>query len=195
MAMNHQKAWDILTAKAPAYSVGKGTQKEYLLSEKNNAAWNKRIRENLSKYQKMGSFQPQNSAYYQTAFHRLKNIYRNQANQDLKNAVAAAAINTEGFGNSYGASAGNRAYQSAIAELSAKLPSLYTAAEGEFDRQKSDLAGLIELQQAQQNADLNAADFRLGAQQSLDEQRYASRVYADKRDRENARLWLQSTLR
>lgn len=89
---------------------------------------------------KMGNFSTDKSAYYQQAYNSLKQAYTNRGRQNMQNTIAdAAASNTGGYGNSYGATAGNAAFQSALNSLTAQIPELYSAASSAFYNQKSDL--------------------------------------------------------
>ena len=112
-------------------------------------------------------------------------------NGALQNGIAAAAANTGGFGNSYGATAGTRAYEAQLQALAAKVPALYSAAASAFAGEKNDLATLIGMQQAQQQAALENAQFKVGVQQNLDAQRYRAALERDKALRELAKLQLQ----
>lgn len=139
----------------------------------------------------MGNFDPKKSAYYQNAYNALKQVYQSQGRTDMQNAIAAAAANTGGYGNSYGTTAGNQAYQAKLQALAAKVPSLYASASGEFANQKNNLATLIGLQQQQQQTLLNNAQWQTSVQQALDEQRYQAAVAQDNAARELAKLQLQ----
>ena len=109
----------------------------------------------------------------------------------MEDTIAAAAANTGGYGNSYGTTAGNRAYNAQLQALAAQVPKLYAAAAGDFANQKSNLAALIGLQQAEQQAALNNAQFQVGVQQNLDAQRYTAAAARDNALRELAKLQLQ----
>ncbi|MBQ6381935.1 MAG: hypothetical protein IJJ41_10125 [Clostridia bacterium] len=192
--MSKQSAYSILAQAAPQYKTGQATKKAYSLLNKlasNTSGWGKAIQTNIKRYAAMGDFNPKKSAYYQNAYQTLRDSYRNQGRAAMQNAIASAAANTEGYGNSYGTTAGNQAYQSQLQTLAAKVPTLYSAAANEFNNQKSNLANVIGLQQAQQQTALDNAQFRVGVQQALDEQRYNAAVARDKALRELAKLQLE----
>ena len=187
-------AFKTLKKAAPKYTQSNATKNAYkevskLSSDK--SGWGKSIAGNLKKYTKMGDFDPNKSAYYQGAYGALRQVYLNRGREDMQNNIAAAAANTGGFGNSYGTTAGAQAYQARVQELAAKVPSLYEAASGEFSNQKNNLATLIGMQQQQQQTAINNAQFKVNAQQALDEQRYASAVARDNALRELAKMKLQ----
>ena len=190
MAMNKDKAFKILSAKAPTYKIGAGQKKAFNALKNTTKQWNTKIYTNMGKYNAMGDFDPAKSAYYQSAYNALKGVYQNRGRADMQNAMAAAAANTGGFGNSYGTTAGNLAYQERLQELAGKVPSLYGAASSEFAQRKSNLANLIGMQQTQQGLDTNNAQFMIGAQQGLDEQRYNSDVNYDNALRKLAEMYL-----
>lgn len=190
MAMNKDKAFKILSAKAPTYKVGVGQKKAFNALKNTTKKWNTKINTNMGKYNAMGDFDPAKSAYYQSAYNTLKGVYQNRGRADMQNAMAAAAANTGGFGNSYGTTAGNLAYQERLQELAGKVPSLYSAASSEFAQRKSNLANLIGMQQTQQGLDTNNAQFMIGAQQALDEQRHNSDVNYDNALRKLAEMYL-----
>ena len=183
-----------LSAAAPKYQTSKATKKAYsqvntLASEKTGIG--QQISDNLKQYNALGNFDPKKSAYYQSAYRSLEGLYKNKGRADMNNTIAAAAANTGGYGNSYGTTAGNQAYQAQLQSLASKVPSLYSAASGEFMNQKNNLASLIGMQQAQQQAAINNAQWQTGMQQALDESRYAAAVNQDNALRELAKLRLQ----
>ena len=116
---------------------------------------------------------------------------QNRGRLDMQDSIAAAAANTGGFGNSYGTTAGNRAYQARLQELAGQVPTLYAAASGEFQNHKNNLASVIGMQQQQQQTALNNAQFMVNTQQALDEQRYNAAVAQDNALRELAKMKLQ----
>lgn len=182
----------VLAAAAPQYKTSDATKRAYAALQKltsSKSGVGKSIAQNLKKLTAAGDFDPNKSAYYQQAYRTLKGSYRNMANTNMLDAIAGAAANTQGFGNSYGATAGNRAYQSKMNALAAKVPSLYSAAANEFGAKKEQLANLIALQQAQQQAAIEQAQYMLGTQQKLDAARYDAAKYADNAAREQAKLW------
>ncbi|MBR0414033.1 MAG: hypothetical protein IJI67_03045 [Clostridia bacterium] len=192
--MSKQSAFNTLAQAAPQYKTSQATKSAY--SRLNSLAsgksgWGKAIGENLKRYTAMGDFDPQKSAYYQGAYNALKQTYQNRGNSDMEDTIAAAAANTGGYGNSYGTTAGNRAYNAQLQALAAQVPKLYAAAAGDFANQKSNLAALIGLQQAEQQAALNNAQFQVGVQQNLDAQRYTAAAARDNALRELAKLQLQ----
>ena len=177
-----------LGAAAPRYVTSKATKRAYAALKK--AYQNdKGVGNTLKQLESMGDYNPAKSAYYQKAYHSLKNAYTNQGKLDMQNAAAAAASNTGGFGNSYGASSGAQAYQARLAQLAAKVPEIYSAGASEFAARKNELANMASMRQAQQEAAIAQAQFKLGVQQQLDKERYEAAKYADSVNRDNARLW------
>ena len=192
--MSKEAAFNILVQDLPQYHTSDSTKKVYsqlnaLASAKSGIG--KAIDTNIKRYSALGRFDPQKSAYYKSAYDALKQQYRTAGKAALQNGIAAAAANTGGFGNSYGATAGARAYEAQLQALAAKVPALYSAAASAFAGEKNDLATLIGMQQAQQQAALENAQFKVGVQQSLDAQRYRAALERDKALRELAKLQLQ----
>ena len=133
--MSKQSAFNTLAQAAPQYKTSQATKSAY--SRLNSLAsgksgWGKAIGENLKRYTAMGDFDPQKSAYYQGAYNALKQTYQNRGNSDMEDTIAAAAANTGGYGNSYGTTAGNRAYNAQLQALAAQVPKLYAAAAGDL---------------------------------------------------------------
>ncbi len=189
--MNRATADKLLAAAAPTYKTSKSTKNAYLNYRKVNKAWNNVINGNIKKYNAMGDFDPQKSAYYQDSYRSMKQVYKNQGRRNMLNSIAAAAANTGGYGNSYGTTAGNQAYQQSLAALAAQVPKIYSAASSEFANRKNNLANLIGMQQQQQTAALNNGQFMVNTQQALDEARYNADVAQDSAKRDRAKLWYQ----
>lgn len=192
--MSKASAFNILAGKAPQYYTSDSTKNVYSKANKlvsTKSGIGKTIADNIAKYDKLGSFDPKKSAYYQGAYNALKQAFQNQGRADMQNTIAAAAANTGGYGNSYGTTAGNAAFQAQLRALAAKVPSLYSAASGEFTNQKNNLAALIGMQQAQQETALNNAQWQTGVQQSLDAARYQARAAQDSVQRQRALAELQ----
>lgn len=163
-----------LAKAAPKFKTSDATKRAYsrlnqLASDK--AGWGKAIGTNIKRYAGMGNFDPKKSAYYQNAYNTLRQTMQNRGRLDMQDSIAAAAANTGGFGNSYGTTAGNRAYQARLQELAGQVPTLYAAANGELQNHKNNLASLIGMQQQQQQTALNNAQFMVNTQQALDESR------------------------
>ncbi|MBR2589936.1 MAG: hypothetical protein IKE65_03345 [Clostridia bacterium] len=195
--MNRDTANRTLSAAAPRYVTSDATKRAYAALKKaysDKSGYGKSIRTNIQKLNDMGDFDPNKSAYYQSAYRSLKDAYHAQGKRDMENAAAKGAVNTEGHDNSYARTAANQAYLERLNELAAKVPELYSAAQSEFGNRKSELTGLIGLQQAAQQNDIDNARFALTTQQALDAARYDAAKYADSVNREKARLWWQSYL-
>ncbi|MBE6818243.1 MAG: hypothetical protein E7517_03665 [Ruminococcaceae bacterium] len=188
---NKKKALEVLSAAAPGYTVSDSTKKEYKNMQNLSKSWNDKINTNINQYNAIGDFDPAKSAMYQKAYNSLKQVYKTQGKQNMQNAIAEAAANTEGYGNSYGTTAGNQAYQQALATLAGKVPELYSMAASEHAAKKSNLAQTIGLQQSQYQTALNDAQYRLSVQQALDEQRYNALVNQDSAKRKRAEWWLK----
>lgn len=187
-------AFAALAKAAPKYKTSNSTKKAYSrlnLIASDKAGWGKAIGTNIKRYAGMGNFDPKKSAYYQNAYNTLRQTMQNRGRLDMQDSIAAAAANTGGFGNSYGTTAGNRAYQARLQELAGQVPTLYAAASGEFQNQKNNLANVIGMQQQQQQTALNNAQFMANTQQALDEQRYNAAVAQDNALRELAKMKLQ----
>ena len=182
----------ILSAAAPRYVTSAATKKAYRALKNaysNQNSWTKRINTNIKRLQNMGDFDPRKSAYYQNAYHSLRQVYQKAGQQDMKAALTAAAANTGGYGNSYGATAGNEALQARLSELAAKVPGIYQAAEGEFTNRKNNLANVISRQQAAQKEQIEKAKFALTTAQALDKAHYDAAKYADSAARNQALQW------
>ena len=182
----------ILSSAAPRYVTSAATKNAYkalknAYSKQNS--WTKRINTNIARLQSMGDFDARKSAYYQNAFHSLRQAYHNQGLQDMHESIAAASANTGGFGNSYAATAGNAALQARMRELAAKVPGVYQAAAEEFANRKNNLATVISRQQAAQKEQIDRAKFALTTAQALDKARYDATKYADSVARGNALQW------
>ena len=188
-----QSANRILRSTAPRYVTTRATKNAYkalknAYSKQNS--WTKRINTNISRLSRMKEFVPQKSAYYQNAYHSLRQLYNNIGKQDMEEALASAATNTGGYGNSYGATAGNAAFQTRMSELAAKVPEIYQAAEDEFTHNKNALASVIAKQQQAQQEQIDRAKFALSTAQALDKARYDAAKYADSVKRNTAlQLW------
>ena len=194
---NLAQANKVLAAAAPQYRTGSATQKAYAALKQaasQDGKWGKRIRQSLEKLENMGDFDPNKSAYYQSAYDALKTAYTHAAKHNMLDTLATAAANTEGYGNSYAATAANRAYRAQMQALANKTPSVYAAAAGEFANQKQALATLVSLQQEGQRSDIENAKFALQSQQALDKQRYESEQALDSAARANAMLYWQRYL-
>lgn len=187
-------AFAALAKAAPKYKTSDATKRAYsrlnqLASDK--TGWGKAIGTNIEKFAGMGDFDAKKSAYYQNAYNTLRQTMQNRGRLDMQDTIAAAAANTGGYGNSYGTTAGNRAFQARLQELAGQVPTLYAAASGEFQNQKNNLASLIGMQQQQQQTALNNAQFMVNTQQALDEQRFNAAVAQDNVLRELAKMKLQ----
>ena len=187
-------AFAALAKAAPKYKTSDATKRAYsrlnqLASDK--TGWGKAIGTNIEKFAGMGDFDAKKSAYFQNAYNTLRQTMMYNGRQDMQDTIAAAAANTGGYGNSYGTTAGNRAYQARLQELARQVPTLYAAANGEFQNQKNNLASLIGMQQQQQQTALNNAQFMVNTQQALDEQRFNAGVTQDNALRELAKMKLQ----
>ena len=103
----------VLGAAAPQYKTSDATKRAYAALKNaysNRNSWSKRIRTNIKRLYAMGDFDPNKSAYYQNAYHSLKQAYQNTGKRDMLNAAATATANTGGLANSYAATAANQAY-------------------------------------------------------------------------------------
>lgn len=181
-----------MRAAAPRYVTSAATKKAYTALKNaysNQNSMNKRIRTNIQRLYALGDFDPNKSAYYQSAYHALKDNYRRAGQADMENAAAIAAENSGGYGNSYAASAANQAYQAKMQALAAKVPEVYSAAESEFTNRKNNLANVIALQQQAQQAMIDKARFAVQTGQALDKARYEAAKYADSVNRNNAAWW------
>ena len=190
--MNMNRANSALSAAAPRYTTSDATKRAYTALKKaysDKSGYGKMIRTHIKELGAMGDFNPNKSAYYQSAYRSLKDAYRAQGKRDMEDAAASAAVNTEGYGNSYAASAANKAYLARLTELAAKVPEIYNAAQNEFAGRKSALAERIDLLRAAQKNDIDNAQFAVATQQALDAARYDAAKYADSVNRDNARLW------
>ena len=184
----------VLAAAAPRYKTSDATKRAYTALKNaysNQNSWSKRIRTNIKRLYGMGDFDPNKSAYYQNAYHALKQAYQNAGKQDMLNAAAMATEGTGGLANSYAATAANRAYQARMSELAGKVPELYAAAQSEFADRKNNLAGVIAMQQQAQQEGIEKAQFMLNTQRALDAARYNAAKYADSAARNTAKLWWQ----
>ena len=184
----------VLGAAAPQYKTSDATKRAYAALKNaysNRNSWSKRIRTNIKRLYAMGDFDPNKSAYYQNAYHSLKQAYQNTGKRDMLNAAATATANTGGLANSYAATAANQAYQARLSELAGKVPELYTAAESEFTNRKNNLADVIAMQQQAQQEGIEKAKFMLDTQRALDAARYNAAKYADSAARNTAKLWWQ----
>ena len=79
-------------------------------------------------------------------YQQIKDNYIKQGRQAMMNTQGAAAALTGGYGNSYGALAGQQAYQESLGNLSAQIPQLYQLAYqrylGNENSQRQNLAAL-----------------------------------------------------
>lgn len=79
-------------------------------------------------------------------YQQIKDNYIKQGRQAMMNTQGAAAALTGGYGNSYGALAGQQAYQESLGNLSAQIPELYQLAYqrylGNENSQRQNLAAL-----------------------------------------------------
>ena len=189
--MNKQTAYKLLAAAAPVYTASAGTKKAMQNYKAANSNWGKLIRSNVARYNAMGDFDPEKSADYQAAYAGLAQAYRRQGQREMEDTLASGTQASEGFGNSYAATAANRAYGARLSALAAQMPALYKAAAQQFGEKKQALADTIALQQARQKEDLSRAKLALDTWQKLDERRYNAAVQRDKQLREKALLYLQ----
>lgn len=103
-------------------------------------------------------------------YQQIKDNYIRQGRQAMMNTQGAAAALTGGYGNSYGALAGQQAYQESLGNLSAQIPQLYQLAYqrylGNENSQRNNLAALQGLDESEyqryvyetQNYDQKLAD-------------------------------------
>jgi len=186
-------AQKVLNAVPPQYTVGTGTKNAYAALKKamsSQGDWTAKINQNLQKITQLGDFDPSKSAYYQSSYHALKNLYRNKAEEGRRDTLAAGSEQTQGYGNSYAATAAAKAYNAALESLAAKVPSLYSAAAQEHENSKSNLAALIGLQQSARQNEIDNAGKLLEIEQALDKEKYLSNQYLDSLKRANANLYL-----
>ena len=186
-------AYEVLSEDAPKYKTGDTTKSEYSLLNalaQGETGPGKQVNAYLKQYNEMGDFDPQKSAYYKNAYHSLKQVYRKNAKHDMQNALASAAANTGGYGNSYATTAANNAYAARLEELAQAVPNLYKSAADEYANRKNQLATLIGMLQEQQRSAIDSAQFRVNTQQALDAQRYQAAVEQDRAQRDLAKFLL-----
>jgi hypothetical protein len=86
-------------------------------------------------------------------YQQIKDNYIKQGRQAMMNTQGAAAALTGGYGNSYGALAGQQAYQESLGNLSAQIPELYQLAYqrylGNENSQRQNLAALQGLDESE----------------------------------------------
>lgn len=182
-------AYSVLNSSPPKFKSSDATKRAYAALKKaasNKTAIGKQITLNLEKLNGMGDFDEKKSAYFSSALDSLKNSYKRQGLERMKNAGALASENTEGYGNSFAATSSNKAYLGAMSELASKIPAVYSAAAGEFENRKNALASLIALQQSGQQSEIEKARLMLAAQQALDKQRFDAAAFEDSVKRSNA---------
>ena len=79
-------------------------------------------------------------------YQQIKDNYIKQGKQAMMDTQGASAALTGGYGNSYGAMAGQQAYQNSLGDLSAQIPQLYQLAYnrylGDENSQRQNLAAL-----------------------------------------------------
>ncbi len=73
-------------------------------------------------------------------YQQYKNQYVGLGKQAMKDTTAQAADLTGGFGNSYGVTAGNQAYQGYLSQLNAMVPELYDIALQRYQNETQQLA-------------------------------------------------------
>jgi len=101
-------------------------------------------------------------------YQQIKDNYIKQGRQAMMNTQGAAAALTGGYGNSYGAMAGQQAYQESLGNLSAQIPELYQLAYQKYlngeqsQRQNLEaLRGLDETEYGRYQAEVQQYDAKL----------------------------------
>ncbi len=107
-------------------------------------------------------------------------VYEKQGKQAMDDTAARAAELSGGYANSYGVSAGSKAYETKLDQLAQVIPELYQIAQERYDRQNQQLLQEIELLT---NRD-NEAYRRLGEVADRADRRLQAiyEQYADQRD-------------
>ena len=86
-------------------------------------------------------------------YQQIKDNYIKQGRQAMMDTQGAAAALTGGYGNSYGAMAGQQAYQNSLGNLSAQIPELYQLAYNRYlnneNSQRNNLAALQGLDESE----------------------------------------------
>ena len=86
-------------------------------------------------------------------YQQIKDNYVRQGRQAMMDTQGAAAALTGGYGNSYGALAGQQAYQESLGNLSAQIPELYQLAYNRYlgneNSQRQNLAALQGLDESE----------------------------------------------
>ena len=86
-------------------------------------------------------------------YQQIKDNYIKQGRQAMMNTQGQAAALTGGYGNSYGALAGQQAYQESLGNLSAQIPELYQLAYNKYlnneNSQRQNLAALQGLDESE----------------------------------------------
>lgn len=86
-------------------------------------------------------------------YQQIKDNYIKQGRQAMMNTQGQAAALTGGYGNSYGAMAGQQAYQESLGNLSAQIPELYQLAYNKYlnneNSQRQNLAALQGLDESE----------------------------------------------
>jgi hypothetical protein len=95
------------------------------------------------------SYNPENDPTYQ----QYQQQYTQQANLGLRDTMGEAAALSGGYGNSYGATAGQQTYDAHMSQLNNMIPELYQAAMANYQNQlNNDYNSLSALQSLENNA-------------------------------------------
>ena len=84
-------------------------------------------------------------------YQQYKHQYMLNGQQAMMDTIGQAAQYTGGYGSSYGATAGNQAYQQYLTKLNAIIPELYDRAAARYDQAGSDLMDQYGLAQSAEN--------------------------------------------
>lgn len=95
------------------------------------------------------------------AYQQYKNRYTRGAELASEDATAQAAARSGGYGNSWGTSSGQNAYQTTMNGLSDVANSLYDQAYSEYNTKKSDLSNKLSALQQQESLAQNAYDLKM----------------------------------
>lgn len=117
-------------------------------------------------------------------YNQYKDRYMEQGKQAMMDTVGQAAALTGGYGNSYGATAGNQAYQKYLQGLNDIIPELYDRAYNRYRDEKQDVYDKLALVQNLDERDygryrdsvsdyLSERDYLYGKQQDLSNEEYS----------------------
>lgn len=95
------------------------------------------------------------------AYQQYKDLYTRGAELASEDATARAAARSGGYGNSWGTSSGQNAYQTTMNGLSDVANSLYDQAYSEYNTKKSDLSNKLSALQQQESLAQNAYDLKM----------------------------------